>query len=100
LITASRISSVIAESRSSNAMRTDTATYIYDALGRPISETARRGATGTPRTTTFGYLGMSNLVNTENVKKSDGTVVTDRSYTYDAFGHRISLTNTPGPGAP
>ncbi|HEY2940450.1 MAG TPA: DNRLRE domain-containing protein [Gaiellaceae bacterium] len=78
----------------------DTAAYVYDALGRPISETARRGATGTPRTTTFGYLGMSNLVSTENVKTSSGSVVTDRSYTYDAFGHRISLTNAPGPAAP
>jgi RHS repeat-associated protein len=78
----------------------DEATYAYDALDRPIEEKESHGPTGTPKTTTFSYLGLSALVTGEEQKTSTGSIVTNRSYGYDAFGHRISLTNTPGPAAP
>jgi RHS repeat-associated protein len=49
----------------------------------------------TPRTTSLTYRGLSKDT-TEEVQKDDsGTLITTKDYTYDAYGHRLSMTNTP-----
>jgi RHS repeat-associated protein len=66
--------------------------YVYDALDRPVSETERHG-TQSPRTTVMTYLGLGDDVSEEQHKNSDGSLRTTKSYSYDAFGHRIAMTD-------
>jgi RHS repeat-associated protein len=79
--------------------KTDTATYVYDALDRIASEreTHTQG-TVADRTTSFTYLGLSNqAVNDHQSTKTvcaatdQPTLTADKSYLYDAYGHRITL---------
>ncbi len=67
--------------------------YSYDALDRTVKETETHDEwSGTTRTTKFSYQGLSDLVTEERIT---GKNPTTKTYSYDAFGHRISLTNDP-----
>ncbi len=71
----------------------DSTDYVYDALDRTVKETETHDEwSGTTRTTKFSYQGLSDLVTEERIS---GKNPTTKTYSYDAFGHRISLTNDP-----
>lgn len=82
----------------SSGTKTDTASYVYDALDRIATEkeTHNTGSV-TARTTTFTYLALSSqAVNdhqatTANCSGVQTSLTADKSYLYDAYGHRISL---------
>ena len=77
--------------------RTDKTTYTYDTFDRTTKEVEDHNGTGNDRTTTFTYQGLSNQVVQE--QQTGGTNPKTKSYAYDAYGHRIALTdkdNTTG----
>jgi YD repeat-containing protein len=76
--------------------RTDKTDYTYDALDRTTREVEDHTATTNDRTTSFAYQGLSNLVTQE--QQSGGSNPKTKTYAYDAFGQRLSLTDTPTPG--
>lgn len=60
------------------------------------TESHADGSTSDERHTVMRYLGLSSLVSAEDHFEGDsdaGTALTAKSYSYDAWGHRISLTN-------
>ncbi|HEX7743839.1 MAG TPA: Ig-like domain-containing protein [Micromonosporaceae bacterium] len=76
---------------------TDTADYTYDALDRISKEVETHEGTTDDRTTDFTYQGLSNLVTEE--KQSGGSNPKTKSFSYDAYGHRIAMqdkTNATG----
>jgi RHS repeat-associated protein len=82
----------------SGGSRTDNAQYAYDALNRVASESELHpGFNGTPRTTQFSYLGLGAQLTEEQRSNTTGTLGV-KDYTYDAFGHRLSMTSTPFSG--
>jgi RHS repeat-associated protein len=81
---------------SGGATRTDKADYTYDALDRTTKEVEAHLDTSKNRTTLFAYQGLTNLVTQE---AQTGAVNKTKTYSYDAYGHRISLedkNNTTG----
>src|SRR6266511_4264946 len=83
----------------SDGVKTDSASYVYDALDRIASEheTHTLGAVA-DRTTTFAYLGLSNQAVNDHQSTvtvcgatDRPTLTADKSYLYDAAGHRITL---------
>jgi RHS repeat-associated protein len=79
----------------------DAADYEYDALDRVLEQTESHGATGSPRTTLMTYLGLGVQVSTETQHNGDDgsdPLLTTKNYAYDAYGHRISMTNAPTGG--
>ncbi len=72
----------------------DRTTYVYDALGRTFSQKERHGDGGPTRTKTFTYVGLSNLLSQE----VHTNPVNTKTYGYDAFGHRITMTDDPASG--
>jgi YD repeat-containing protein len=77
--------------------RTDKTTYTYDTFDRTTKEVEDHNGTGNDRTTTFSYQGLSSQVTQE--QQTGGTNPKTKSYAYDAYGHRITLTdkdNTSG----
>jgi RHS repeat-associated protein len=79
--------------------KTDSASYVYDALDRVVTEkeTHTQGSVA-ERTTDFTYLGLSKqAVNDHQSTKTvcaatdQPTLTADKSYLYDADGHRITL---------
>jgi len=81
----------------SNGTQTDCATYVYDPLDRLISESETHGSATScnAKTTQFSYLGTTNNVTEEQQLNSTNTLQTTKDYTYDAYGHRLTETNTP-----
>ena len=80
----------------SGGTKTDSAEYSYDALDRVTSQKESHGIGGTSatsRTTDFSHLGLSNLVTREDV--SGDSKSASKTYSYDAYGHRISMTDDP-----
>jgi RHS repeat-associated protein len=77
---------------------TDDTSYDYDALDRVIKEVEGHSLNGTPknRTTSLNYLGLTNLVTSETFAGDRKSL--SKSYTYDASGNRMSLTDTPADG--
>ncbi len=83
------------------ATKDDVADYEYDALDRVAAQTESHGATGSPRTTLMSYLGLGTAITRETQHNGDDgsdPLLTTKSYSYDAFGHRIGLTNSPNGG--
>ena len=85
--------------RASDGAKTDSASYVYDALDRIASEreTHTLGAVA-DRTTTFAYLGLSNQAVNDHQSTvtvcgatDRPTLTADKTYLYDADGHRITL---------
>jgi YD repeat-containing protein len=72
----------------SGGAATDTGSYVYDALDRPVSETESHGASVT--TTTFQYLGDTNADTKDTLT---GATATTKTYAYDATGQRITITD-------
>ena len=70
---------------------TDTADYTYDAMDRVSKEVETHQTAGDNRTTDFTYQGLSNLVTEE--KQGGGTNPKTKTFSYDAYGHRISMAN-------
>lgn len=67
-----------------------------------LEQTESHGATGSPRTTLMTYLGLGGQVSRETQHNgADGSapLATTKNYAYDAYGHRISMTNTPNGGS-
>jgi RHS repeat-associated protein len=86
----------------STSTKDDASDYEYDALDRVLEQTETHGASGTPRTTLMTYLGLGKQVTREiHHNGADGTapLLTTKDYAYDAYGHRISMTNTPNGGS-
>ncbi|HVM19676.1 MAG TPA: RHS repeat-associated core domain-containing protein, partial [Egibacteraceae bacterium] len=93
-----------------NAPRNDDdSRYVYDALDRVDTQREQHwdpaGALTSARTTAYSYLGLTSMVSTEThtqgVAQTPGAEIRTRSYGYDAFGHRVSMTDDPaGPEAP
>ncbi len=85
----------------STATRDDASDYEYDALDRVVGQTESHGATGSPRTTLMSYLGLGTAVTRETHHNGDDggdPLLTTKSYSYDAYGHRIGMTNSPTGG--
>jgi RHS repeat-associated protein len=74
------------------------AEYRYDALDRPVSETESHGPNGSPKTRFLGYLGLSTEVSDETHKNSAGVATQTKTYGYDPFGRKLSMTRTPTGG--
>lgn len=72
-----------------------TSDYGYDAIGR-MSEQSESHASGPSRTTQFSYEGLSDRVSTETITGSNAGT---KSYSYDAFGDKVGMSNTPSGGA-
>ena len=74
----------------------DTADYTYDALDRVAEQDETHGGANTgARKTQFSYLGTTDLVASEEHRDPAGKPTKTKSYAYDAFGHRIGMTDTP-----
>jgi RHS repeat-associated protein len=67
---------------------TDTASYVLDALDRPVSETEAHS--GVTTTTTFRYVGDTDSVSQETLT---GGTSTTKKYGYDAYDQRITITD-------
>jgi RHS repeat-associated protein len=77
--------------------RTDKTDYTYDAFDRTTKEVEDHAGTAKDRTTTNTFQGLTNLVTQE--QQAGGTDPKTKTYAYDAYGHRIGLTdknNTTG----
>jgi RHS repeat-associated protein len=70
------------------------ARYTYDPLDRLTSEWENHYGFARTRTTTFDYLGLTNLATRETRKDSTGTLLRDNTYGYDVYGHRLTETST------
>jgi RHS repeat-associated protein len=68
---------------------TDKADYTYDPLDRVVKEVEAHAGTGNDRSTTFQFQGLTNLVTQE--AQTGGSNPKTRTYSYDAYGNRISL---------
>ena len=75
----------------SSALLTDKTTYTYDALDRTSKEVEDHTGTGTDRTTEFTYQGLSWLATEE--KQTGGANPRTKTYSYDAYGHRVAMTD-------
>jgi RHS repeat-associated protein len=78
--------------------KTKDAEYVYDGFDRPVEQTENHKGFAEPRVTLFKYVGLRDDVSEEEQRKStaDGALDETKSYTYDAFGQRIAMTNTKG----
>ena len=74
------------------ANSTDTADYTYDALDRTVTEVENHTGTDKDRSTAFTHQGLTNLVTEE--KQTGGTSPKTKTFSYDAYGHRIGMTDT------
>ena len=56
--------------------------------------------TATARATLLSYLGLSNQAAGEEHRSGSttGTLLRTKTYSYDAYGHRIALSDTPAGG--
>ncbi|MCA1712762.1 MAG: hypothetical protein LC789_14445, partial [Actinobacteria bacterium] len=78
---------------------TDSSAYTYDALDR-LSQETETHTTGpvSSRTTDFSYQGQSDLVSAETQTKTGTDAGTEtKTYAYDAYGHRIGMSDTKTP---
>ncbi|MDQ3983259.1 MAG: Ig-like domain-containing protein [Actinomycetota bacterium] len=75
----------------------DTASYVYDALDRLVTETEGHGGSATKTTTAFTYQGLSRLA-TKEARTRSGSLVDTKTFSYDAVGNRISMNHSQ-PGA-
>jgi RHS repeat-associated protein len=74
------------------------ARYTYDPLDRLVSEWENHYGFARTRTTTFDYLGLTNLATRETRKDSAGALLRDNTYGYDVYGHRLTLASTTPSG--
>jgi RHS repeat-associated protein len=76
---------------------TDEADYVYDALNRTVQETeVHPGFNGDKHITQFSYLGLGGLETEEQqTSKNSGNTLHLKDFTYDVYGHRLSMTDTP-----
>lgn len=72
---------------------TDETSYTYDPLNRITTQTEKHGS-NPQRVTQLTYLGLSTLVATETQAGNPAQDAT-KTYSYDANGQRISLTEDP-----
>ncbi len=78
--------------------KTDSASYVYDALDRITTEKeTHKYGTVASRTTTFSYLGFTSQVLNDHQSSTavcagvNTSLTADKSYLYDAYEHRVSL---------
>jgi YD repeat-containing protein len=76
--------------------RTDKTDYTYDALDRLTKEVEDHAGTAKDRTTTNTFQGLTNLVTQE--QQTGGSDPKTKTYAYDTWGHRLSLTDTNSTG--
>jgi len=74
---------------------TDTSTYVYDALNRPVRQVEDHITANLGRATTFAYEGLSERVYQEtlNTTKPDRVETENKYYDYDPAGHRLTFTD-------
>jgi len=72
------------------ASAVDSASYLYDALDRPQSETEAHTSPASNTTTGFQYLGDTNAATLDTVS---GTTATSKKYAYAADGQRITTSD-------
>lgn len=75
----------------------ESVTYVHDPLDRVVRQTEEWKTTGEKREISFSYLGLTNLVAREDIT---GHQAGTKDYTYDAYGHRIDMTDDPSGTAP
>jgi RHS repeat-associated protein len=73
----------------------NSASYTYDAFDRVVKQIETHGMMSD--TTTFTYLGLSNLIAREDRVGAHPKV---REYAYDAYGVRVAMIEDPGGAAP
>ncbi|HZO70338.1 MAG TPA: Ig-like domain-containing protein [Kribbellaceae bacterium] len=71
---------------------TDSAEYTYDALDRVTKEAESHDGTSDDRSTDFTFEGLTSNVTEE--KQTGGLDPKTKTFSYDAFGHRIAMTDT------
>lgn len=77
---------------SSNGSLSDSTDYVNDAIDRPIQQTETHGTT--TKRIDFSYTGASNALSREDHTPITGSSTdTTRTYSYDAFGQRLTLTD-------
>jgi RHS repeat-associated protein len=74
--------------------RDRTTDYTYDVLNRVARRNEAHGM-GAMRTTSFTYLDVSDLVNSEQAKDSTGGVLNTKDFSFDADNTPYDLTATP-----
>jgi hypothetical protein len=79
-------------SQYSTGSRTDNTTYTNDAVDRVSSETEDHTNSDNDRKTTFTYQGLTKL--TTEPKQTGGINPRTRTFFYDAYGRRLSMTDT------
>jgi len=85
----------------SSATKDDVSDYEYDALDRVVEQIESHGAAGSPRATLMTYVGLGTQVSHETHHNGDDgsdPLLTTKAYSYDAYGHRIALTDAPAGG--
>ena len=75
---------------------TDKATYVYDPLDRTVTEWEDHVGTGKDHQTDFTYQGMTGLVTEE--KQTGGTAAKTKTFAYDTYGRRLSMSDTDAAG--
>ncbi len=84
----------LSSSRSFTASaETDSASYTYDPLDRPIAETEKHGSD--VRSISFRYRGIGNDVASEEQRDGQGGLISTKSYGYDQLGDKASLVVAP-----
>ena len=79
------------------SVKKDSSDYTYDPLDRVVQQVESHGA-GANRTTNFSHLALSDLVTNED--QTGGTSAVNKTYSYDAYGKRIGMTNKVGTAVP
>jgi RHS repeat-associated protein len=85
---------IIASASFNNGTAGSSSQYVYDSMDRPIEE--RETPTGgSMRIHQVGFVGITNKVAREEERDASGALLATKTYSYDAFGDRTSLTNEP-----
>ncbi len=87
--------SEVVTSTTTNTFAHDTAGWILGRLTRATTTKSRTGATPETRTSSFTYA-ANGLLASETIEPDDASLATITSYTHDAFGNRLTATETAG----
>ena len=89
---------VITSESFNNGGSTGNSRYVYDSLDRPVEE-RRTPAGGSPRAHRVEFAGITSNVAREEERDPNNVLLATKTYSFDAFGNRTSLTNQVGAGS-